>query len=264
MRAGPDAVARDTDPGTEPGAVVLIHNIFCDSRVFAYTSAVLQARFRTITVDLRGHGESPVPARPYEIVDLVDDVVAILDAEKIARATVVGVSIGATVAIELALAHADRVDRLVLMGADAAADSPLNAMRNALFCGVVRLVGMRNFVLKAVSENLFGQTFRREGGELYRVFRSRLAAFDRRAAALAMAAWSGRRDLTRLVRVLRVPTLVVVGDEDVSCPPPCGEELASALPDAKLVHIPAAGHTMTAERPRETTAAVLGFLGVSV
>ena len=255
--AGPDT-PRATD--AEPPTVVLLHNIFCDRRVFTYPTAVLQANFRTIAVDFRGHGETAVPRRAYKVADLVADVAAILDKEKVPRATLVGLSLGATVAMEFALAHPDRTVGLVLMGADAAPDHGMSAVRNALFCKVVRVTGMRSFVLENVANILFGATFRREGGELYRVFRARLAALPRRAAIYAMKAWTRRRPLLARLRKLDVPVLVVVGDEDVSCPLPCGEQIAAAIPGATLLRIPGAGHTMTAERPRETSAALLGFL----
>jgi 3-oxoadipate enol-lactonase len=255
--AGPDLP--DT-AGSEARTVVLLHNIFCDRRVFTYAQAVLQANFRTIAIDFRGHGETPVPRRPYKVADLVADVLAILDREKIARATVVGLSLGATVAMEFALAHPTRIEGLVLMGADAAPDGGTSSMRNALFCKLVRVIGMRSFVLEGVANVLFGATFRREGGELYRVYRARLAALSRRAAAYAMKAWTARRPLVTPLRKITVPTLVVVGDEDVSCPLPCAELIVKTLPGATLLRIPGAGHTMTAERPRETSAALLGFL----
>jgi 3-oxoadipate enol-lactonase len=256
--AGPDT----REPGDQTRTVVLLHNIFCDRRVFTYAMAVLQTNFRTIAIDFRGHGETPVPKRPYKVADLVADVAGILDQENVARATLVGVSLGATVAMEFALAHPDRVEGLVLMGADAAPDAGTSSVRNALFCQVVRLMGMRSFVLDGVANVLFGATFRREGGQLYRVYRTRLAALPRRAAAYAMKAWSGRRPLVESLGKLGVPTLVVVGDEDVSCPLPCGEQIVQALPGATLLRIPGAGNTMPAERPRETSAALLGFLRV--
>jgi 3-oxoadipate enol-lactonase len=244
--------------GAEP--VVLLHNIFCDRRVFEGVVPALLPRHRTIAVDFRGHGESPLGADPYGVSDLVGDVVAILDREGIARAAVVGLSLGATVALELALAHPDRVQRLVLMGADADPDGGIASLRNALFCRLVRLLGMRSFVLSGVTSTLFGRWFRTKGAADFRVHRDRLAAFQPRAAVQAMRAWAGRRPLLQPARQLRIPTRLVVGDQDVSCPLPCGERLRQAIPGADLVRIADAGHTMTAERPTESAAAIASFL----
>lgn len=246
--------------GGPGGAVVLLHNIFCDRRVFDEVAAGLRTRHRTVAVDFRGHGESSLGAAPYDVADLVGDVVAILDREGIPRASVVGLSLGATVALELALAHPDRVDRLVLMGADADADGTINRLRNALFCKLVLLLGMRWFILSQVTATLFGVWFRTRAKAAFGVHRDRIAAFGRRAASRAMRSWAGRRPLRQAAAGLRVPTRIVVGDQDVSCPLPCGERLKAAIPGAELVRIADAGHTMTAERPVESQAAIASFL----
>lgn len=254
-----DVWAREMGADDAP-AVVLLHNIFCDRRVFEHAVAALRPRFRTIAIDFRGHGESPLGPRPYAVADLADDVVAVLDREKVARASVVGLSLGATVAMELTLSHPSRVERLILMGADAAPDGGFASFRNALFCRLVMLMGMRWFLLAGVTKTLFGAWFRRHAPERFQVFRQRLADLDRRAARYAMGAWTGRRPLLDAVASLQVPVRIVVGDQDVSCPLPCGERLRDAIAGADLVRIPDAGHTMTAERPEETTAAIVSFL----
>jgi pimeloyl-ACP methyl ester carboxylesterase len=254
-----EAVGPDTSGGGR--AVVLLHNIFCDRRVFTATVAALRGRYRTIAIDFRGHGESPLPSRRYDVDDLVADVVAVLDRERIERATLVGLSIGTTVALELALAHPARVEGLVLMGADAEAEPTLLSLRNGFFCRLVPLLGIRWFILDAIVTTLFGASFRAAGGEAFADYRARMVTLNPRAAVLAMRAWMGRRGLLERARTITVPARIVVGDEDVSCPLPCGQKLAGALPRAELVRIPRAGHTMTAERPQETTAAITGFLG---
>ncbi|HVR64969.1 MAG TPA: alpha/beta hydrolase [Polyangia bacterium] len=258
------AIAYETTPAP-PGAptVVFLHNIMCDRRVFAHAVAALRPRFGTVAIDFRGHGGSALPARPFTVGDLVGDVVAVMDKEGVARAVVVGLSLGATVAMELALRAPERVERLVLMGADAAPDRAINRLRNWLFCQLVVVLGLRWFLLRGVLQTIFGRWFRTEGGDNYRVLRDRVAALSPRAAQSAMRAWGGRRPLLAAVGGLRMPVRIVVGDEDVSCPLPCGQRLQAAIAGADLVRVPHAGHTMTAERPEETTAAIASFLGAA-
>jgi 3-oxoadipate enol-lactonase len=246
--------------GQPAGTVVLLHNIFCDRRVFDGVVASLRNRHRTIAIDFRGHGASGLGHRPYDVGDLVADVVAVLDHEGVARAVVVGQSLGATVALELALAHPDRVERLVLMGADADPDLGMASLRNGLFCRLVMLLGMRWFILSTVARTLFGTWFRTRATPDFRVLRDRIAALPSRAASRAMRAWTGRRPLRAAASSLRVPTRIVVGDQDVSCPFPCGQRLHQAIPGSDLVRIPDAGHTMSAERPVESASAIASFL----
>lgn len=246
----------------EGRTVVLLHNIFTDRSIFDHAVAQLRARgFRAVAIDFRGHGGSaPSGAQPYAIADLVDDVLAVLDREAIPRAAIVGVSLGASVALELALGHPGRVESLMLMGADAEPDGGLAAFRNALFCRLVGLIGMRWFVLGGVLRTIFGAWFRAEARERFAGWRARLRAMPPRLARRAMEAWTGRRSLLDALGDIHVPVRVVVGDHDVSCPLPCGQKVQRALPRADLVRIAQGGHTMPAERPVETTACLLRFL----
>ena len=75
----------------------------------------LAGRFRVVRYDTRGHGLSPVPAGPYALDDLVDDVVALLDRLGVERAHVVGLSLGGMTAMRLAAREPHRVDRLALL-----------------------------------------------------------------------------------------------------------------------------------------------------
>ena len=241
---------------------MLLHNIFTDRRIFDDAAAELgQHGFRTVAVDFRGHGASAASgAAPYAIDDLVGDVLAVLDREDVGLAAVAGVSLGASVALELALGRPERVESLMLMGVDAEPDGGFAALRNALFCRLVGLVGMRWFVLGGVLATIFGAWFRAEGRERFASWRARVAGMPPGLARRAMQAWTGRRSLLGALSGVRVPARVIVGDEDVSCPLPCGRKVQQALPSAELVQIPRAGHTMPAERPAEVVAALLAFL----
>lgn len=263
-RAGAEIAYEAGGPTAADGAaapVVLLHNIFCDRSIFDHAVATLRRRrYRTVAIDFRGHGASAAGAGRYTVDDLVGDVVAVLDHERIDRATLVGVSLGATVAAEMALAHPARVDGLVLMGADGEPDGGLAAIRNACFCALVGLIGMRSFVLGGVLRTIFGAWFRAEHPERFAAWRARLRVMSPRLARLSMRAWIGRRSLLAAAPRIAVPVRVVVGDDDVSCPLPCGEKVLRALADADLIRVAHAGHTMPAERPVETTAAILEFL----
>src|SRR5947209_18243207 len=82
----------------------------------------LAERYRVLTYDTRAHGESPAPPGPYDLDDLVDDALAVLDAAGARRAHVVGVSLGGMTGIRLAARHPGRVHRLVLMCTSALPD----------------------------------------------------------------------------------------------------------------------------------------------
>src|SRR5258708_6693104 len=96
--------------GAGARTLLLAHNVLCNRHVLDGMVARLRDRHRLIAVDLRGHGESSVPPRHFSTRDLAEDLRAILVREEIERATVIGVSIGGVAAMELALAHPERVE----------------------------------------------------------------------------------------------------------------------------------------------------------
>ena len=101
------------DEGHGP-PVLLVHGVGADGSSWDTIAATLADDFRPIRLDLRGHGRSGHIEGGCTLDDFVRDAVDVLDASGIARAHVVGFSLGGMIAQALALQHADRVDRLVL------------------------------------------------------------------------------------------------------------------------------------------------------
>src|SRR5689334_8766006 len=92
--------------------VVLVHAIGCDHRMWDSLAAALSPRYRVVRVDVRGHGQSPVPAGEYSLDALADDVLAVLDALKIDKAHWVGLSMGGMIGQAFAINHRERLGRL--------------------------------------------------------------------------------------------------------------------------------------------------------
>ena len=103
------SLAADFAPAAGGGrAIVLLHAIGMDHRMWDHLTPFLARQFRVVRVDVRGHGASPVPPRPYALEALAGDVAAVLDRLRIARAHLVGLSLGGMIGQAFALEHADR------------------------------------------------------------------------------------------------------------------------------------------------------------
>src|SRR4051812_5879537 len=102
--------------GDGPRTLVLAHNLMTDARIFDAHVASWARLGRVVAVDLRGHAGSAGITRSFSTADLADDVAAILDDLGARRAVMVGVSLGASTAMELVTRHPSRVEALVLMG----------------------------------------------------------------------------------------------------------------------------------------------------
>ena len=119
---GPRQLAFES-AGSGP-VLVLVHAFPFDSRMWRKTATTLARQCRVITPDMRGFGLSDLGPGGFSIADLADDVAALLDALKLAEATVGGMSMGGYVALAFARRHFDRLKALVLADTKAAADTP--------------------------------------------------------------------------------------------------------------------------------------------
>lgn len=216
----------------------------------------LAERFRVLSYDPRGVGESDKPDGPYTVEQLTADVLQVLDAHEIARAHVVGVSLGGMVAQQLAIEHPARVERLVLLATSSGFGHPvaMPASLPALYAEVAGLdpdAAVRRFVENAVSDR--GEVVeellrRRREHQIEPRFRDAQGA-----AAIAFDSYD------RLEQIA-APTLVLTGDEDNVVDWHSSEGLAERIPDARLRVFPGTGHLFLWEQPGEVANALLEFL----
>ena len=98
--------------------LILLHGNGEDMSYFAHQIAYFERDYRVIAVDTRGHGQSPRGTAPFTISQFADDLLALLDCLKIKKATLLGFSDGGNIALTFALRHPERVERLILNGAN--------------------------------------------------------------------------------------------------------------------------------------------------
>lgn len=264
VQAGDLAVAVD-DAGHGP-PVVLVHGLACGKRMWFHQIRALRGRFRVIAYDQRGHGrtDTPAAATGYSAALLARDLVGVLDALKIERAAIVGFSLGGGPALALAASKPERVSRLVLADVGAGADDPVKI--EALARQWVSLID------RGRTDDLVCEMLRSELFKFYA--RRNVRRRDHMAALFRATPLNGlrftlseilakRKSLFRLSSVLKsikVPTLVLVGEQDYTCSK-AARLLAQTIPSATLKVIANSGHMSPLEQPAAFSAALLEFLG---
>lgn len=246
--------------GTPDGApMLLIQGLGADSGSWLLQRFPFGAHHRCLAPDNRGVGRSDKPAGPYDLEVMAADLVAVLDAEGIESAHVVGVSMGGILAQILAVRHPERVRSLVL-SCTACRHHPWRKDLLASWVDLARAKGMRAFL----GENLRWIV----GNRSLRRFRPAMRllgpiAFDVSADAFVaqieaiLAMDDGLRDeLTDVT----VPTLVIVGSQDILTPLGDSEELAALIPGAKLAVVRGGAHGFMVERAGPFNATILEFL----
>ena len=240
--------------------IVFIHGFPFSRAQWSPQVEELQSQFRVITYDLRGHGQSEVGPAPMMIEFLVDDLVELLDRLEIERATICGLSMGGYVALRAVDRHPERVSGLILCDTRADADDNEARLKRASAIRAIRANGMEAFAEKLLPA-LFGEGARSVEGPGVEAIRQQIRKTDPDGACQALAAMACRLDLTDRLGSINTPTLVIVGEDDAITPPGDSRRMQDAIPNARLIEIPGAGHVSNLSQPQAFNAAVLDFLG---
>ena len=246
-------------PDAEP--LVLIMGWGGDHTAWAFQLPAFSQTYRVIAFDNRGAGQTEAPDAPYSIRGMADDTIGLLDALKVDRAHICGLSMGGLIAQELAFAYPDRVRTLQLHVTLGRLDAWLR-FRGESMAWMRALDQREPFTKMLLSWVLSPSTFDRTP-ELVQLLIARAldnpypttrVGFERQAQAM-----EGIDTLGRLAQV-RMPTLITFGADDIMVPTRFGRELAAHIPHAEVVEIANAGHLHMIEQPEAFNEAVLGFL----
>ncbi len=236
--------------------VVLLHPVGLDGTFWGGLPEALASQRRVLCLDLAGHGRSPAVRRPRPIEAYADDVAAAIRAAGGGPAAVLGLSFGGMVAQVLALRHPGLVSALMPCGCGG--DFPEQVRPVLRERGLAAERDGMAAILEPTIARWFTEGFRADPA-VARV-RARLLAND---VAGWSAGWHAIADLaaTPQLGALRVPTLVLAGEQDVATPPAMAEAtVARAIPGARFAVLPGAPHMMQIESEAAFTAAVTAFL----
>ncbi len=241
--------------------LVLLHSLALSGRMWDLVGAELGAHHELIAVDLRGHGGSEWDGQPFTIDDLASDVIALLDQLQLPRAHVLGMSMGGTVAVALASAAPQRVDRLALCDTTAWYGPEAFSAWEQRAATAER--SPRVLQVPFQTERWFGGAFRRrspaEVSAVVGIFLGTSPAAHAKACR-ALGAYDGRARLASITAA----TLVVTGEDDQATPVAMGKLLADAIPGATGQVWPGLRHFALLESATLRTAVLAHLAGEAV
>lgn len=249
-------------PQAPPATVVLLCGIGSKRQGYYKQMPVLGERVRTLALDYRDVGDSDPSPGPYSIADVAEDVRGLLGALGIERASLVGISMGGFVALELALRNPEAVDRLVLCVTSAGGPTHVSTTPE-----IMRLLmpgdaeeetgeGARR-VCAAVAAPGWAERHPEEIDAFVDIARYRPMS---REAYLRQLAACRAHDVADRLGSLAAPALVLHGDVDPLVPLENGVHLAERIPGARLKVYADTGHVPEVERAEEFNADLLAFL----
>ena len=247
--------------------IVVVHEFAADHRSWEPQMRHFGQRYRCITFSARGYPPSDVPEKPesYSQNRATDDIASVMDALKIDKAHIVGLSMGGFATLHFGFRHPGRARSLVVAGVGYGAEKE----QQAKFRGEVEVVAMSLLsegMAKFAEKYAYGPTrvqFENKDPRGFAQFKKELAEHSALGSANTQVGVQGQRpslyDLLDKMRALTIPTLVLTGDEDWPCLAP-SLLLKREIPSAALAVMPNCGHTINIEDPDQFNRLVGDFI----
>jgi pimeloyl-ACP methyl ester carboxylesterase len=223
--------------------------------------ALNQAGFEAITFDNRGIPPSDVPPGMYSLADMVADTLGLIEALGTGPCRLVGTSLGAVAAAELAAARPDLVQSCVLMAMRSRADRVRRALAVAdlaLADGGIRLPAAYDAPTTVLQ--MFSPATLNDDAAISLWLDIFELSAERRAVASGQAGIDITSDRRDTLGAISVPCRVIAFSDDLICPPHLGAEAAETIPDCDFIEIGGCGHLGYLERPAEVNSAIIEFL----
>lgn len=240
--------------------VVLIQGLGADKHLWNVQRMALASRFHTIALDNRGAGRSDKPYGVYSLEQMADDTAAVLDHAGVEAAHVVGASMGGAISQLMFLRHRERVRSLTL-ACTACRHHPWRRELLAEWAEVAQREGMGAMTAEAARWTIGPRSFRRLSPAFGWLGPLALSRPPHAFAAQVAAILSVHDDIKDRLAEVDVPTLVMVGNQDILTPRGDSEELAERIPTAELVVISGAAHGFMIEHGSTFNKYLLDFLG---
>jgi 3-oxoadipate enol-lactonase len=236
--------------------LVLSHSLACTSRMWDEQMPLLAKRFKVVRFDTRGHGGSDAPAGAYTLEQLADDVKGLFDALGIRETHWMGLSMGGMIGQTFALKYPGILKSLVL--ADTSSRIPEEAQ--PLWAERIKVAESKGM------EPLVQPTLERWFTAPYRAAQpAQMKRVGDMIRATPVAGYVGcchaipRLNLTARLKDIKVPTMVIVGDQDAGTPPAMAQAIHENLPGSELVTLKDASHLSNIEQPAAFDAAAAKF-----
>jgi pimeloyl-ACP methyl ester carboxylesterase len=241
------------------------HSFLWDARMWQAQIADLKNSYRCVAPDLWSHGQSdPLPDHDCSLEILAEDYWQFAQSLSLQKFALVGLSVGGMWAAHLALTHPEAISALVLM--DTYVGSEPDATKTT-YLNLLDEMRINNKITsqfaRKVAPYFFGKTTQKEQPELVENFIDYLSAAPAEhiigKVNLGKAIFN-RQSLLENLKNIRVPTLIIVGEEDLPRPPHEAREMADLIPHAQLEIVPKAGHICTIEQPDYVNKVLCRFL----
>jgi 3-oxoadipate enol-lactonase len=237
--------------------IVLSNGIFMSTASWAYQVAELKKHFRVLVYDCRGMWKSDHPVGPYTMEQHADDLAGLLHGLKIEKAHIAGISYGGEISMIFATKYPALVRSLIVSSSVSQIDPLLQVIGQSWMGALQSRDG--NTLYEVTLPYNFSESYIKTNSTTLNNAAKRYAEMDFNSVSELMSAFMNL-EITKDLKKITSPTLVIVGEEDILKPRKYSEIITREISHAELMIIPHAAHAVCLEKPGEFNSAILGFV----
>lgn len=249
-----------TDEGLENAPVVIfIHGFPFNKEMWNKQLEALSESFRVIAYDVRGHGNSYSGTDDFSIELFVNDLLLLMDALEIEKATLCGLSMGGYIALKAMENFPHRFDSLVLCDTSCAADSPDAKEKRMKAIEIILEKGVEKFANDSIKNFFAAESFITKKDVIAEV-REIMVNTTEKSVIKTLLALSKRKETCSTLCKIKVPVLILVGEEDKITPPEAAQFMQNEIHGSVMSVIENAGHLSNLENPDQFNEQLIKFL----
>ena len=249
------------DEGPEGAPIIIfIHGFPLNKSMWDKQLNALKDNYRVIAYDIRGHGNTDVGDLDFSIDHFVNDLLSFMDALKIEKTVLCGLSMGGYIALNAIENHPGRFTALILSDTNCASDSPEAKEKRMNTIISIREKGVEKLA-NDLLPNLFAPESFKSNSEEIAAVNEMIITTSTPSLNKSLHALANRKETCSKLKEIKVPVLILVGEEDKITPPEVANAMHEKIKDSSLKVILHAGHLSNMENPDEFNNQLKKFMG---
>lgn len=238
-----------TDEGLyDAPVVILIHGFPFNRTMWDNQVELLKEKYRVIAYDVRGHGNSDAGTDDFSIELFARDLISLMDSLKIEKAIICGLSMGGYIALNIIQNYPERINALILCDTSCKADTSEGIEKRMKAIESIRESGVEAYADGSLKNFFAQESFTTKKEEISSV-RQMMVSTTEKTIVDTLLALSKRKETCNILSEIKVPVLLLVGQEDIITPPETARLMHEKIKNSVLHIIKQAGHISNLENP---------------
>lgn len=239
--------------------IIFVHGFPFDHTMWKAQIEMLKEKYFCVAYDIRGLGESPAGDGQYTMESFVDDLALIIDELKLDKPILCGLSMGGYIALRALEKFEEKLSAVILCDTRSEADNNEGKLKRAAAIKRINTEGLAAFARDFIT-NCYGDYYKQHHKEEFENRITKSSAFNPIGVKGSLLAMLGRNDTTEYLNKIKIPALVICGENDALTPPSVMKPLAEKINRTEFVVIKNSGHMSPIENPQEVKDAIEKFL----